>query len=266
VIGARTAKMAGLTCNDAFLFFVLGYSIVLIVSKWDDYSKCRFPLQIYFVTSYAIVFAFRILSLAVPPLAQRFQSLMPLWRVLKAFQALVLYVFFIVWTIIGTFWFFGDWGCLTQNAGSEYMFFVVCLVFSYLWIITYAVLLIINLKKARCNFKTLVEFEFEAEERYLIEDYEDEADEFVFSFPQGDGLSDDEIRSIPQFTLRKTSSMDGDQLFCSICLEDLQTGQDVTQLPNCGHFFHRTHIVEWLVRKGTCPLCRIPVLPPRLEA
>lgn len=42
---------------------------------------------------------------------------------------------------------------------------------------------------------------------------------------------------------------------CSICLEELPMGLQVTRMP-CSHVFHSDCIVEWLKRSGLCPLCR----------
>lgn len=48
---------------------------------------------------------------------------------------------------------------------------------------------------------------------------------------------------------------------CSICLSDLQSGDDAQQLP-CQHVFHTHCIREWLLRSSYCPLrCPQQVLP-----
>ncbi|CAK7338114.1 unnamed protein product [Dovyalis caffra] len=63
--------------------------------------------------------------------------------------------------------------------------------------------------------------------------------------------------------LRKKAIVDDDHhdgSLCSICKEDMATGTIIVQLP-CSHKFHKTCIMEWLKRKGTCqkwacPFCR----------
>ncbi|KAG5530142.1 hypothetical protein RHGRI_030495 [Rhododendron griersonianum] len=38
--------------------------------------------------------------------------------------------------------------------------------------------------------------------------------------------------------------------------KDFQLGETVRSLPHCHHMFHLPCIDEWLVRHGSCPLCR----------
>lgn len=45
-------------------------------------------------------------------------------------------------------------------------------------------------------------------------------------------------------------------LDCSVCLGELEEGESVRALPNCGHVFHVYCIDSWLVQHSTCPLCR----------
>ena len=56
-------------------------------------------------------------------------------------------------------------------------------------------------------------------------------------------------------------------LTCGICLDELQEGQDVIELPNTDkHYFHiKTSecdgIYPWLKGNNTCPMCREQVDP-----
>jgi hypothetical protein len=45
---------------------------------------------------------------------------------------------------------------------------------------------------------------------------------------------------------------------CDICLIDYKVGDDVAWSPNleCTHAFHKECVLDWLVRKPTCPNCR----------
>ncbi|KAF3964743.1 hypothetical protein CMV_010997 [Castanea mollissima] len=45
---------------------------------------------------------------------------------------------------------------------------------------------------------------------------------------------------------------------CSICLEEFQTGFEVTRMP-CSHVYHGKCIVKWLQTSHFCPLCRYPM-------
>jgi hypothetical protein len=49
---------------------------------------------------------------------------------------------------------------------------------------------------------------------------------------------------------------------CSVCLEDVQAGEMVRQLPACKHLFHVGCIDMWLHSHRTCPVCRCNLLPP----
>ncbi|KAL5200228.1 hypothetical protein ABZP36_021431 [Zizania latifolia] len=48
----------------------------------------------------------------------------------------------------------------------------------------------------------------------------------------------------------------GDLSGCSVCLQDFQTGEKVRSLPDCWHVFHVPCIDGWLIKHGSCPLCR----------
>jgi hypothetical protein len=42
---------------------------------------------------------------------------------------------------------------------------------------------------------------------------------------------------------------------CSICLEDVQSGEPTYDL-DCKHVFHQDCLSPWLTVSGCCPLCR----------
>ncbi|XP_020083990.1 E3 ubiquitin-protein ligase RHA1B-like [Ananas comosus] len=57
------------------------------------------------------------------------------------------------------------------------------------------------------------------------------------------------------------SSVDGQR--CVFCLERLRCGDEVRELANCRHAFHRCCVDRWIdVGQVTCPLCRSELLPP----
>lgn len=45
---------------------------------------------------------------------------------------------------------------------------------------------------------------------------------------------------------------------CSICMDDVPLGQEVTILP-CKHWFHGGCVTSWLKEHDTCPHCRQPI-------
>nr|XP_010934015.1 E3 ubiquitin-protein ligase RHA1B [Elaeis guineensis] len=49
---------------------------------------------------------------------------------------------------------------------------------------------------------------------------------------------------------------------CVVCLENLAAGDEVRELGNCRHAFHKGCIDRWVdVGQVTCPLCRAQLLP-----
>lgn len=45
---------------------------------------------------------------------------------------------------------------------------------------------------------------------------------------------------------------------CTICIDDMHLGDEVTVLP-CNHWFHGECVVLWLKEHNTCPICRAPI-------
>ncbi|EPS67832.1 hypothetical protein M569_06942 [Genlisea aurea] len=80
----------------------------------------------------------------------------------------------------------------------------------------------------------------------------------IFDIGGAKGLLADSVEKIPKFTISKDFSFDsrGDDPSCSVCLQDFQMGETIRRLPHCHHMFHLTCIDAWLVRHGSCPLCR----------
>ncbi|XP_062217523.1 brassinosteroid-responsive RING protein 1-like [Phragmites australis] len=55
---------------------------------------------------------------------------------------------------------------------------------------------------------------------------------------------------------------DGD---CAVCLSSIGSGDEVRQLSNCRHGFHRGCLDGWMAHdQRTCPLCRAPLIPGEL--
>ncbi|KAI4321955.1 hypothetical protein MLD38_035275 [Melastoma candidum] len=69
------------------------------------------------------------------------------------------------------------------------------------------------------------------------------------------GLSQDCINRLPVSLFAVPSSDQGNDS-CSICLQDFEGGEYGRRLPNCGHMFHLGCLDSWLIRSGSCPMCR----------
>jgi hypothetical protein len=44
--------------------------------------------------------------------------------------------------------------------------------------------------------------------------------------------------------------------FCDVCYQYIYAGKPVYQLQNCGHIFHKTHLLDHLGVFETCPKCK----------
>ncbi|XP_074839639.1 leukemia NUP98 fusion partner 1 [Carettochelys insculpta] len=87
------------------------------------------------------------------------------------------------------------------------------------------------------------------------------------SSPEGSG-SNSRSNSIQEFSesfekqlhfkCKRSVSLDEDSDLCVICHDDLKTGSII--ILHCMHSFHKECIEKWLLKKPTCPTCRIHVL------
>lgn len=67
--------------------------------------------------------------------------------------------------------------------------------------------------------------------------------------------SDSAIRSLPKKEVDKQMMGTDGKAECSICMEAVEVGTEVTVLP-CTHWFHFPCIEAWLREHNTCPHCR----------
>ncbi|KAK9057061.1 hypothetical protein SSX86_024428 [Deinandra increscens subsp. villosa] len=73
------------------------------------------------------------------------------------------------------------------------------------------------------------------------------------------GLSEDAINRLPTcvFDTDPTRATgQGDETNCAICLQGFEKEEEGRELPLCRHVFHVKCIDEWLIRQGSCPICR----------
>ncbi|CAI9274440.1 unnamed protein product [Lactuca saligna] len=53
---------------------------------------------------------------------------------------------------------------------------------------------------------------------------------------------------------------------CAVCLYEFDAGDEIRQLSNCRHVFHRCCLDRWMDHdQKTCPLCRTPLIPDDLQ-
>lgn len=80
----------------------------------------------------------------------------------------------------------------------------------------------------------------------------------IFDIGGAKGLAGDYVEKIPKIRITRDHNVDasGEKICCSVCLQDFQLGEIVRSLPQCHHIFHLPCIDKWLVRHGSCPLCR----------
>ncbi|KAL5544531.1 hypothetical protein UlMin_008315 [Ulmus minor] len=69
------------------------------------------------------------------------------------------------------------------------------------------------------------------------------------------GLSRDLLQRLPfHEILEETKAVQS--ICCTICLQDLEVGEIARSLPQCSHTFHLACVDKWLIRHGSCPVCR----------
>ncbi|XP_059281018.1 NEP1-interacting protein-like 1 isoform X2 [Lycium ferocissimum] len=80
----------------------------------------------------------------------------------------------------------------------------------------------------------------------------------IFDTGGAKGMHGDSVEKIPKIVITKVNNLDdsGERVSCSVCLQDFQLGETVRCLPQCHHMFHLPCIDTWLLRHGSCPMCR----------
>uniref|UniRef100_A0A7C8YRF1 RING-type domain-containing protein n=1 Tax=Opuntia streptacantha TaxID=393608 RepID=A0A7C8YRF1_OPUST len=82
--------------------------------------------------------------------------------------------------------------------------------------------------------------------------YDDIYDAYGDAAPRG--LSGESLKKLPCHVIldmNKTTN-----ICCTICLQDFEVGETARSLPYCSHTFHQKCVDKWLVRCGSCPVCR----------
>ena len=68
------------------------------------------------------------------------------------------------------------------------------------------------------------------------------------------------IAALPKVQIGKEHLDSQGKAECSICMDSLELGNEVTQLP-CKHWFHGECVGAWLGEHDTCPQCRRGIMP-----
>lgn len=76
--------------------------------------------------------------------------------------------------------------------------------------------------------------------------------------------SSEAINALPKKNVTTEMMNEDGKVECSICMEELAVGEEITVLP-CDHFFHPQCIKSWLKEHNTCPHCRKPVQDQRAQ-
>lgn len=70
--------------------------------------------------------------------------------------------------------------------------------------------------------------------------------------------SEQAIRSLQTKRVDREMLGDDGKAECSICMDNVEIGNEVTVLP-CNHWFHGDCVASWLREHNTCPHCRKPI-------
>ena len=70
--------------------------------------------------------------------------------------------------------------------------------------------------------------------------------------------SEEAINALPKKKVTADMMGNDGKVECSICMDDVEVGTEVTTLP-CDHWFHDDCISHWLKEHDTCPHCRKPI-------
>eukprot|EP00928_Gymnodinium_smaydae_P039371 TRINITY_DN26910_c0_g2_i1.p1 TRINITY_DN26910_c0_g2~~TRINITY_DN26910_c0_g2_i1.p1 ORF type:complete len:279 (+),score=28.98 TRINITY_DN26910_c0_g2_i1:140-976(+) len=268
-----------LSYNDGILIFSLLYSSIDLWYEWELFNTCIRPIHQWLLVSYACVICFRITHLlgmvgleASGGVAADFfvdlrhKGTIP--RFLALFVWFIALPFFILWTVMGSWWL---WMVVDETPScapstTHLWFSGLWMAICYVWIGIHFVL---------AGVAWSVERRVRRAETDLreIED-EDSVSRWgamsslagyrSLTTNQDGAMTPSEIRELPCGTYPlKHFAVDGASMEteceCSICINEFAVGDSVRRLP-CGHTFHRPCVDLWLLRRADCPLCKRVVM------
>lgn len=254
-----------ISCNDAVLLVSIAYSSFDLLSRWSEFRGCDKPIQWQLIVSYMLVITFRVSHFVGQSFADdgedfllnfRHKQAVP-WFLMRMTWAFTLPLF-IVWTGLGSVWLYDVHHATPQclPTGTQTWFLLFWQFLSYLWIMVHIVF---------CSIACGFEYKIRAAERD-VQQLEQDSDAVNRWGPMSafaeygavpwkkKGLSAADIKKLPLCTHQ------GCEAECSICLNDVQEGDEVRTLPGCGHSFHRACIDLWVLRCAECPLCKREVM------
>lgn len=265
---SRQQEPAGLTCSDGILLFYLfslAHSTLEILYHGQEFGQCAKPIHVWLVISYL-----SLVGLRVPHYLRQYGSelgdpydshdMSGSWKGYSKICLMVVWFvllpFFIIWTIVGSFWLSEVLNqtptCLPVGTDPRFIIFwqVVC----YLWIVIYCVCVGIAVTLRRRQQQAEVNVR-------AIESADTQSRWGTITSGWGLaplwGLNHKQIEMLPICSARQSSETE-----CSICLSVVEECDTLRRLPACGHHFHQACIDLWLLRQNKCPLCKTDVLAP----
>lgn len=254
--------------DDIVLVVSLSYLSFDILLEWEGFGNCYQPLHKWLLGSYGLIVCSRLIYVVGTTTSTsnttgdflvntREKGAAP--RALMHFTWLVIVPLFIMWSAVGTTWF---WQTRTRTPQClpndvHLWFFVAWQVSSYLWILIHCGLGVVawfleaRVRRHEGDLRQIEDADVVSRWGNVsqLHDYT--------SLPgtqKGDGLTPAEINALPSAVVPGGSEKD--EVGCPICQDPIIMGDGVRQLAGCGHTFHKSCIDLWLLRRAACPLCK----------
>lgn len=265
--------MASQNFINAVMCICFAYSVMDVLLM--DPDDCMLSMQKWLVISYVNVGVFRCtqkVGIKYSDEGENFifsfrqKTLVP--RLVVCCTWFLIVPFCLIWTVLGTLWLRSSMEfsprCFANGTHPHLIMFWQFL--SYVWICIYLVYFGIA-----CVIERRLQI---AEKNMRLVETTDSLSRwgrlapFVSnSGPSGTtealkplrGLEPGKIHSLPSVQVQFDDAEMGCGMHCPICLSDFSVGEQVRQLPSCGHCFHQSCIDLWLVRQADCPMCKSTV-------
>ena len=224
-----------------------------MLTSWEDYKyrahrACSEPIHAWLLVAFFLLILLRLthvlgFSSSENSCCLRWLVVTSRWHCQALFGMLFLY--FVYWVLRGTVWYY------VLKSETKLCFdpkdFSVWILMLYAVIVFYVTVGLIGV------MKLLRDNEVEDGYEHLLSQYGELGPPSRVSNRHWEarGLSPRSIASQP---VRDISSEEDSVFTCSICLEDIRTGDRVRAL-RCGHVFHIKCVDEWLAQRAECPNC-----------